>query len=220
MKERPIIFSAPMVMAILDGRKTQTRRIIKPQFNATPGIAKITPHDLEGGRFGFFDEFQEYRCPYGQPGDRLWVRESWQHSNYPFGPLDPDCDIFYRADYWDDPHGMDGEKSAEGKYRTWKRSFHMPKWASRIDLEITGVRVERLQDISEADAVAEGIERTGGAASCCPWKNYRKGDLGEMTLDCSAPSRSYMTLWESINGAGSWDANPWIWVLEFQRIKP
>jgi hypothetical protein len=95
----------------------------------------------------------------------------------------------------------------------------MPRWASRIQLEITNVRVERLNDISEQDAKAEGIEVVGGPTSCCPYRNYRIGKVGEMSLHCSAPSRSFMTLWESINGAGSWNENPWVWVVEFKKIE-
>lgn len=223
-KERPILFSTPMVRAILEGRKTQTRRTIKPQFIATDGITKITPHDLEGERFGFFDEFQEYRCPYGHPGDKLWVRESWQHSNHPFGPLDTDCDIFFRADYWDDPHGMDGEKSPEGKYRKWKPSIHLPRWASRINLEITGIRVERLQDISEEDAIAEGAKRFDNIPVGTP-RPYRNGpDRWSMenppdTDHCLSTARwAFANFFEKINGNGEWDKNSWCWVIEFKRV--
>jgi hypothetical protein len=88
----------------------------------------------------------------------------------------------------------------------------MPRWASRITLQVTGVRVERLQDISQADAIAEGIERVG------PWKNYWLGDRGAAGMHCSSAVMSYRTLWESINGPGSWDANPWVWVIEFERL--
>lgn len=96
----------------------------------------------------------------------------------------------------------------------------MPRWASRITLEIVDVRVERLNDITGDDAESEGIERVGGTYSCSPWKNYRKGEKGEMDMHCSARERSYMTLWESINGPGSWNLNPWVWVIEFKMVKP
>lgn len=116
MKERPILFSAPMVRAILAGAKTQTRRVVKDRhIDAAPPAC-------------LFQWLRE-RCPYGQPGDRLWVRETWQHANFPFGPYDDSCQVFYRADYMDDPHGPDGEKSPEGKYRNWKPSIHMPRSA-------------------------------------------------------------------------------------------
>jgi len=143
MKERPILFSAPMVRALRAGTKTQTRRVVKDRhIDAAPPAC-------------FFQWLRE-RCPYGQTGDRLWVRETWQHSNFPLGPYDESCTVFYRADYMDDPHGPDGEKSPEGRYRNWEPSIHMFRSASRILLEVTAVRVERLQDISAADAVAEG----------------------------------------------------------------
>lgn len=192
--------SAPMVRAVLADTKTQTRRIIKPQPKQTPKF----------GGFGrlWFDGQDEMRCPYGQRGDRLWVREAWQHANFPLGPYQDGTTVFYRADYMDDPHGPDGEKSPQGKYRIWKPSIHMPRTASRITLEITGVRVERLQDIIEGDAIAEGIERTGRH-----WKSY--SGPGRF---CRSPISSYQTLWESINGVGSWAANPWVWVILFKRV--
>lgn len=198
MKERPILFSTPMVLAILDGSKTQTRRIVS-------GFAlELLQQD------GFTPEYvampENRNCRYGYAGDRLYVRETWQHSNYPLGPLDKDCVIFYRADYFDDPHGMDGEKSPEGKYRDWKPSIHMPRWASRTLLEITGVRIERLQDISEADCIAEG---SAGGHGSIPGYNYS-----------ATPSEHYQHIWETINGPGSWDANPWVWVVEFKVVKP
>ncbi len=200
MKERPILFSAPMVRAILAGQKTQTRRLVKPQpdFVAANGAlpTRFTPEDCALGRLG-----EVMLCPYGQPGDRLWVRETWQHSNSPHGPYTPDCTVFYRADYWDDPHGMDGEKSPEGKYRTWIPSIHMPRAVSRILLEIVSVRVERLQDINEADCIAEGAQGGHGAI---PGYAYN-----------ATPLEHYRHIWISINGQASWDANPWVWVVEF-----
>lgn len=195
MKERPILFSAPMVRAILAGAKTQTRRVVKDRhIDAAPPAC-------------LFQWLRE-RCPYGQPGDRLWVRETWQHANFPFGPYDDSCQVFYRADYMDDPHGPDGEKSPEGKYRNWKPSIHMPRSASRILLEITSVRVERLQDISESDACAEGA---------------RSADLvtgRECILDPKSGSYRlhFSDLWEQINGAGTFVANPFVWVIEFKRV--
>lgn len=197
MKERPILFSAAMVLAILDGRKTQTRR-----------IAKNT----------------ETR-PYGRPGDRLWVREAWQHSNYPYGPYDPDCSVFYRADYFSDPHGADGEKSEEGKYRFWKPSIHMPRTASRIDLEVVSVRIERLNDISEMDAIAEGFEaitKDGKTVKYgIPDSDGLPGsdNLGWPWFDWETdPRKAFRTLWEQINGRGSWDENPLVWATEFKRV--
>lgn len=191
MSDRPILFSAPMVRALLAGTKTQTRRVVKH-----PGLASLSHIvDCRDGWWG--DEEGDFQalCPYGAPGDRLWVRETWQHveggavRDAAGGVMDSfDDEIVYRADNMN-------RRSA------WTPSIHMPRWASRITLEITAVRVERLQDISEADAKAEGVE---------PMLVPPDGG--------SAPHvEGYRTLWESINGAGSWDANPWVWVLEFRR---
>jgi hypothetical protein len=214
MKERPILFSAPMVRAVLEGRKTQTRRVIKPQPTLTDNggfVWKGSAYGLGSGHRETQRNFSKHCCPYGQPGERLWVRET--HAVFYGAPYDDgksDDVVVYRADHGD---------SVEANF-AWKPSIHMPRWASRIDLEITGVRVERLNDISERDAINEGIERIGGNFCISPWKNYRKGEDGEMQQDCSAPSRSFMTLWESINGADSWKQNPWVWVVEFKAIKP
>jgi hypothetical protein len=189
MKERPILFSGAMVRALLDGSKTQTRRIVKGRA-------------LDWLQPGMFN--REYVAspdnglsPYGFAGDRLYVRETWQHSNHPLGPYDSDSLVFYRADYFDDPHGPDGEKSPEGRYREWRPSIHMPSAASRILLEVTGVRIERLQDISEDDAWAEG----------CP-------EDATWALDW------YQLLWNSLNAARGygWDVNPWVWVVEFKKV--
>lgn len=200
-KERPILFSAPMVRAILEGRKTQTRRMVKHVTSTTLGDCI---DDVDGllSRLDIAPSNWEV-CPFGTLGDQLYVRETWQHSNHPYGPADEGCDIFYRADYWDDPHGMDGEKSPEGKYREWRPSIHMPRWASRILLEITGVRVERLQDISDADARAEGVSPDMDI-------RWQSGD--------DTPRGMFGELWESINGPGSWDSNPWVWVIEFKVV--
>ena len=211
MKARPILFSAPMVRALLAGTKTQTRRGCKPQPETDPVDGSFSWNNstrgICGARQRFLNDFMLPSCPYGQPGDRLWVRETWQHPNHPFGPLDKTCAIFYRADYSADPHGMDGEKSPEGKYRQWRPSIHMPRWASRITLEITGVRIERLQGISENDAKAEGVE------------HYKPEHTAGLPA-CSAHRYAFEDLWRDINGPGSWEANPWVWVVEFKRIRP
>lgn len=215
MKERPILFSAPMIRAILAGQKTQTRRVVKPTPDFVAGngsiVARFTPDDQKLGRLG-----ETIKCPYGQPSDRLWVRETWQHANSPHGPYEPGCSCFYRADYWDDPHGMDGEKSPEGKYRTWIPSIHMPRSVSRILLEVVSVRVERLNDISESDCWAEGIEEVMHLFDGESQAHMAKR-LG-LCLEDAKPL--YAQLWESINGRGSWDANPWVWVVEFKQIQP
>lgn len=211
--ERPILFSGAMVRALLAGTKTQTRRVVKAQPEAE--------HDGEPYWFVGGYRAWTYRstsdvlrkggnallCPYGATGGRLWVRETF-------------CDdwmttdgIYYRAD-----GGLPGDMVDAGC--TWRPSIHMPRAASRITLEVTGVRVERLQDISEADAIAEGIEgfelpECGGRF----WLDYR---LTDAEAGCSpalkSPVDSYRWLWESINGPGSWDANPFVWVVEFRKL--
>lgn len=202
MKERPILFSAPMVRALRAGTKTQTRRVVKDRhIDAAPPAC-------------FFQWLRE-RCPYGQTGDRLWVRETWQHSNFPLDPYDESCTVFYRADYMDDPHGPDGEKSPEGRYRNWEPSIHMFRSASRILLEVTAVRVERLQDISAADAVAEGIARDGDGYE----RFHVDPDAPVGQSFTRNPVLAYRGLWESINGVGAWDKNPWVWVIEFKRVE-
>lgn len=201
MKERPILFSGPMVRAILKGRKTQTRRVVKPQ----PKFK-----DFEDGRMlAFVDKWgycpverNLHLCPYGSTGDRLWVRETWHGSGnkkLALNPEHPMDSLSYRADW----HGVDTGL-------IWKPSIHMPRWASRITLEVKGVRVERLQDISEDDAKAEGVTPKGDT--------YIAANVAK-----DSPHRmEFWTLWQSINakrGFG-WDTNPWVWVIEFQPITP
>lgn len=197
MKERPIPFSAPMVRAILAGTKTQTRRVVKPQPEAEHGGE---PYWFVGGyRAWIYRRTTDLLrkggnvlpCPYGQPGDRLWVREAWKaHTTFDhLPPRDiPQSHVWYMAD--------DSYK-AESRFR---QGMFMPRWASRITLEFTAVRVERLQEISVGDAIAEGIPRGGP----------ENPDGIEI--------REYRQLWERINGHGSWDANPWVWVVEFRRL--
>lgn len=177
IKERPILFSAPMVRATLEGRKTQTRWAVKLHIPTT-----------QSGKIAFSESAVRglmRKSPYGLPGDRLWVRETWASE---FGVGD-DSIIQYRAS------GDQAEK--------WKPSIFMPRRASRITLEITAIRVERLQDISIADAVSEGVP--------CAQLGIKNDAL------CIA---QYADIWESINGPGSWDANLWVWVIGFKRIQP
>lgn len=191
MKERPILFSAPMVRAILDGRKTQTRRIVK--FTDAGHVKEPRGHR----RWHPDDPSAVLACQYGQPGERLWVREA------------------FHGYHWDKPRAVyraDGERQ---RVRTqiesyevgrWTPSIHMPRWASRITLEIVSVRVERLQEISDADARSEGVD----------FGNITDALTGEIDRDaCEA----FETLWESINGSGSWEANPLVWVVEFKRVE-
>lgn len=211
MKERPILFSAPMVRAILAGNKTQTRRVVKPQ-----------PHKVDGGvPFGDAPAWAHAEpgsavmpCTYGKRGDQLWVRET--HAPQ------PDCLLAW--DRW--RSGLGGEKPiihyAADALETswvdrWRPSIHMPRWASRITLEVTGVRVERLQGISKNDAQAEGIERMEDFYDCPCWRVYGEPDGADVVAP-DDPIGSYRSLWELIHGPGSWDTNPWVWVVEFRRI--
>lgn len=223
MKERPILFSASMVRALLDGSKTQTRRVAKTEI--TMGRESILA-PYRGRKYAPAYLLPEHAadavacCPHGQPGDRLWVREAfaivprtaYACSNGVQQTLRPD-----------DPYDHDAAIYREGWCRStggirWRPSIHMPRWASRITLEITGVRVERLQDISEADAVAEGTERTITGDG---WRRYcadREQEAAGLT-PCATAAASYRSLWEQINGPGSWAANPWVWVVEFRRLE-
>lgn len=213
MRERPILFSAPMVQAILDGRKTQTRRIGKTQcaewtelaveysLHAKKGKVAVATHlayPNGSARHGICE------CPYGIPGDRLWVRETFGHfeRNENFAP---GCEVFYRAD---------GESLA---VEPWRPSIHMPRWASRITLGITSIRAERVMDISEADAIAEG---------CRPFFDKRQPYIdNNLTFDpIAGPQKAFEYLWDSIytkrhDGKYVWAANPWVWVVEFKVMK-
>lgn len=210
MKERPILFSGPMVRALLDGRKTQTRRTVKPQpspniddlhgkdfRNRAPYVLRCYETDAPYG-FGFEDETTAWQCPYGQPGDRLWVKETSIIAPKRFATPDDTC----RIDSDGDPRFVQYIAShpnteAAGWYKLKKSpSIFMPRWAARITLEIVSVRVERLQDISEADAKAEGVSH-----SC-----------DRMDSD------AFFELWESINGPGSWAKNYWVWVIAFKKL--
>jgi hypothetical protein len=209
MKERPILMSAPMVRAILAGTKVQTRRVVKPE-PAGSVTTIYRPFANEPNNLHFYADNVGFirwygGCPYGQPGDRLWVREAWKaHTTFDHLPPReiPQSHVWYMAD--------DGYK-AESRYR---QGMFMPRWASRITLEVTGGRVERLQDISEADAQAEGVTPK--------WEPGCSGRLMEALGGFSfRPAASaYAELWEQINGPGSWDANPWVWVVEFKRVTP
>jgi hypothetical protein len=204
--DRPILFSAPMVRALLAGTKTQTRRIVKPQpslssTEAFLGLDGIWRFSHPTARGPVSHEADDVRCPYGQPGDRLWVRET----HYIIGEVG---EVFYRAT---NDSSLSPPLQWHGR---WKPSIHMPRAASRITLEVTGVRVERLQDISEEDAQAEGL---------IPLSD---GSDRTWTVDGTARSEyetareAYRHLWEDINGFGSWDSNPWVWAVEFKRLQP
>lgn len=222
MVKRPILFSAPMVRAILDGRKIMTRRIIKPQPRQWEArVIDITePHynEDEGG-WGQVrthwsspsnsmpmgeperEEWAPMRCPYGNPGDLMWVRETWQSDVRNVGTkpslIEPTEPVWFAA-------GGDPARAGEMSICAtgWRPAIHMPQWASRITLRVMDVRVERLHAITEADAEAEGAEPVmvppdGG--SCPHVEGFRD-------------------VWNSINGSGAWDANPWVWVVRFDLV--
>jgi hypothetical protein len=206
-KERPILFSAPMVRAILDGRKTVTRRAVNPQ----PVLTEGSGFSWKGHLFGCGSDdretarnFSKHCCPFGKPGDRLYVRETCFINDYREAGVPVDerasCEIHYRADGIPDFEG-------EEELIRWRPSIHMPRWASRILLEITDVRVERLQDISRADIRAEGLQCPPELASDDVSPNYRDW----------YPA-AWKELWNSTGG--DWDANPWVWVVEFKRVTP
>jgi len=209
MKERPILFNGEMVRAVLDGRKTQTRRVVKNKRMEFVG-GRGCLDDPES--WGFEDEHGVFHClpargkapsrddinpPYGVPGDRLWVRETWRGGN------DTLESVFYRADDL-----LPSTPVYQNINVKWKPSIHMPRWASRILLEITDIRVERVQDISAGDANAEGISSIND-----------KGDL--ITKTYLDPVGEFKNLWNSISEAKGfgWNMNPWVWVVEFKEIK-
>lgn len=204
MRERPILFSAPMVRAILDGRKTQTRRIVK-NADYYACISGDCPHETQSE----CDKSMPRFCPYGIPGDRLWVRECWTPDHrdfYPHFPAVYKADAAYNYDRNEKGEVYSPEQKSWYPYR-WRPSIHMPRWASRITLEVVGVRVERVQDISEADAEAEGFERTFAA------------DGSEYGAGLTTATEAFAALWSKITGPASWSENPWVWVVEFRRIE-
>lgn len=209
MKERPILFSAPMVRAILEGRKTMTRRVVKNSINelhirgnpvqlladwALSGLRSFEGNVAEFEIQCDVDDtyYEQTKCPYGTPGDRLWVRETWQKNTMQTG-----FPYYYRATDEDFVSGP------------WRPSIFMPRAASRILLEIESVRVERLLGITNEDAIAEGVERWPDEN----WKSY-----GKHTGKYTHPRDSFLSLWQSINGPNSWEQNPWVWVIEFKRV--
>jgi len=202
MKERPILFSGPMVRAILDGSKTQTRRA--ENTKRFPCVA--WDYASVGDRCHSLAAHA-----HGIPGDRLWVRETWavQHEYDAAAPSEIGVSAQWHYAATEDLGGL-----------RKRPSIFLPRRGCRILLEITDVRVQRLQEISEQDARAEGIERVGGEHSCSPWRNYSLQPMAPAVLNSSSPLHSFMTLWESINGDGSWNTNPWVWALTFGRLQP
>lgn len=225
MKERGMIFNGEMVRAILDGRKTQTRRPVKLPHIDRDAMCELSGNELAGELLA-----GNYRnSPHGKPGDRMWVRETWGVVSHeldedgriqPWTPDRPATAIhempfgngyysghaIYAADgefTWGDDDGYEDGRSC------WKPSIHMPRAACRILLEVTDVRVERLNSISQEDAQAEGMELTG-------WRpTYSDPDSGG---EVWTPYDNFAQLWESIYGEESWQANPWVWVIEFKVV--
>ena len=213
MKERPILFTPENAQKVFLGTKTQTRRIVKPQppkwidkygQSLSPmhwipsGVFISDPSGMLGkGNLSIRQNGASVKCPYGTIGDRLWVRESYY--------AESQSTIHYRGDfggYEDDP------KSG------WKNAMFMPRWACRTVVELTAVCVERLQEISEDDAIAEGIEYCDGVG--VGRAGYWQKDRSRI---CATAREAYRVLWESINGPGSWALNPWVWVLEFKKVQ-
>lgn len=215
MKQRPILFSTPMVNAILEGRKTQTRRIVKANLDhecwigSEDGPISAPPDwsheslkngELWCGNCGYH-ALKPVKCPYGKPGDILWVRETWAAT----------CGgkFEYKSDGGYPPrivHESANESGGEDIVtERWFPSIHMPKCACRLFLRITNIRVERLQDITEEDAKAEGAQK------------MHLDDLGQ---SFATYKRGFQAVWEGINGAESWHLNPWLWVVSFERIDP
>jgi len=240
VKERPILFSGEMVRAILDGRKTQTRRVVKPQpvpaEKAEPGevvwfggeLQRVRESRGRNKRAAGHLNAHDWR-PYGQPGDRLWVKETFRFTSewddLPPGDVPAGQDVWFEAD------GKHPMGWGDGRLRS---SIHMPRWASRITLEIVGVRVERLKDISAKDCLAEGIDLPPipvpagtSVADAIKWAESRPQAVkarewagGFDAGHCQLVRVHYSELWDRINGAGSWDANPWVWALTFRKVDP
>jgi len=192
IKERPILFSAPMVRAILEGRKTVTRRAVKG--SGLNFLADFTPEYVALPHNHF--------CPYGKPGDRLWVRETFACG------LCTDQPYAYRA-----THAPEDLEAGWRDPIKWKPSIHMPRAACRILLEITDVRVERLQDITEEQAKAEGVRLYTDHAELGDW--WHVEGIDTYSAD---PRKSFELLWSSVGG--DWGANPWVWVVSFRRVTP
>jgi hypothetical protein len=200
---KPILFSTPMVQAILRGEKTQTRRLESlEEINKQPNDYEF----IEFGDFGaLFKNLSTNQYVWVKQkkyiGDTLWVRETWQHTKcLNINPEDENYGYVYKAD---------GQPWKEIEEWVWKSSIFMPKNACRIFLKLTNIRIERLQNISKADAIAEGIER---------WTEERlKSKPEDFCSYTSDPIDSYETLWQKINGEKSWDENPWVWVYDFEN---
>ena len=231
-KELPILFSGPMVRATLEGRKTMTRRVVKPQ----PKYAEH-PFQVSGDQsMNWYQSNPDYprhgnmmsytwKCPYGQPGDRLWVRETWTTKDEIW---DDDKAEAFMVNAAVDPSMLIYRADGEVK-RRWRPSIFMPRWASRINLEVVNVRVERLLEITTRDIIREGYpvpkmpeiseSEKEIIRNCCAADLAIATHPATQLLSITPPKEWFCNLWESINGPGSWEANPWVWVIEFRKIQ-
>jgi len=247
MKERPILMSAPMVRASLSGRKTNTRRIFTiPSWSDSDYMPPLLYPGLDGYHMVAEPSrcLAPVPCPYGKPGDRLWVRETWRPYSWPPHHItvqmradgeivDVDVPDTVKGDHWTESicesanlecqraecdfdgenYSWDGDDNCPIK---WRPSIFMPRWVSRLTLEITQERIERLQDISEQGCIAEGIESDGDGH----YANYLDPADDKLVGCWMGPKPSFASLWDSINGVGSWAANPLIRALAFKVIHP
>jgi len=244
MKARPILFSAEMVRALLDGRKTQTRRVIKPQPPEEYPVARLSDGVCVWSKHKE-SEFPMWArhsvCHYGKPGDLLWVRETWTKGRANF------LGTTYDVPTWRTKNGAIGPilyrcsdiYEGHANFIKWRPSIHMPRWASRLTLRITDIRVERLQEISEADAVAEGVQPheyaigplgvRADSIRCIHCGKLRSDHVGQAMVcfggngtcwNGNTARGGFGVLWDSINSnrGYSWDMNPWVWVIEFNVI--
>lgn len=205
VKERGILYSAPMAIKVLSGEKTQTRRILKlPDWvtDYEAAVFKLNERAAKGEvpALAYFENgrvVKRFSCPYGGKGDRLWGRETWQHLSEKDGDPEGPC---YRA--------TGHHPSCKVHGHLWRPSIFMPRWASRLLSEVVAVRIERLWSISEADAIAEGVPA------------YFHGGYDFEYRGMTPAYANYRRLWSEINGAESWDANPWVWVVSFRPAPP
>lgn len=201
MKGKPILFSDPLIRAILEGRKTQTRRLIKPQPSGLDSFTSAQVSDA------FESGFVEIGCPYGEAGDHLWVREAFRYEDSLIHCVC--CNFLLCNKHHGKPIYRASEAPREIVQEKWCPNIHMPRQISRISLEITSVTVERLKDISSEDAEAEGFV---AAPQSLP------GEVEGLANICEGSRALFAHAWEEFYGAGSWDSNPWVWVITFKRL--
>lgn len=213
MSEKPILFNSEMVRAILQGRKTQTRRVMKIQPDSVITGPSISYPYLKQGRKLAFKEYAILSCQLGYIGSHLWVRETMCNGS--------DDSWFYKSqneNEWEHVKNVPKEWHHKNCNKSSIPSIHMPRWASRISLEITDIKVERLQDISEDDAEKEGVEYDQGWEGD-PGYGYLNYLSEDISFDFLTAKESFRSLWKSVYGQESWNLNPWVWVIEFKKYK-